>query len=59
MNDAINVEFVELGVIDGMKTTQVINKDTKEIIGYNQSAVEETLELENSVSEPEPESETN
>ena len=41
MSDAINVEFIELGVIDGMITTQVINKDTKEIIGYNQSAVEE------------------
>ena len=44
MTDAINVEFIELGVIDGMKTTQVINKDTKEIIGYNQSAVEEPNE---------------
>jgi hypothetical protein len=41
MSDAINVEFIELGVIDGMITTQVINKDTKEVIGYNQSAVEE------------------
>jgi hypothetical protein len=41
VSDAINVEFIELGVIDGMITTQVINADTKEIIGYNQSAVEE------------------
>ena len=41
MSDAINVEFKELGIIDGMITTQVINKDTKEIIGYNQTAVEE------------------
>jgi hypothetical protein len=41
MTDAINVEFVELGVINGMITTQVVNADTKEIIGYNQSAVEE------------------
>jgi hypothetical protein len=41
MTDAVNVEFIELGVIDGMMTTQVVNADTKEVIGYNQSAVEE------------------
>jgi hypothetical protein len=40
MNESINVEFKELGTVDGMKTTQVINADTKEIIGYNQTAVE-------------------
>lgn len=45
MNDSINVEFVELGIIDGMKTTQVINADTGEVIGYNQSAVEEPNEI--------------
>ena len=41
MSDAINVEFKELGIIDGMITTQVINADTGEVIGYNQTAVEE------------------
>ena len=41
MSEAINVEFKELGIIDGMKTTQVINADTGEVIGYNQTAVEE------------------
>jgi hypothetical protein len=41
MGDSVNVEFKELGIIDGMKTTQVINADTKEVIGYNQTAVEE------------------
>jgi len=44
MSDSVNVEFIELGVIDGMKTTQVINADTQEIIGYNQSAIEESNE---------------
>ena len=45
MSDAINVEFKELGIIDGMITTQVINADTGEVIGYNQSAVEEPDEI--------------
>lgn len=44
MSDAINVEFKELGIINGMKTTQVINADTGEVIGYNQSVVEESDE---------------
>jgi hypothetical protein len=38
--ESVNVEFKELGIIDGMITTQVINADTGEVIGYNQSAVE-------------------
>jgi hypothetical protein len=38
--NSINVEFVELGIIDGLKITQVINADTGEVIGYNQSVVE-------------------
>ena len=41
MSDAVNVEFKELGIIDGMITTQVLNADTGEVIGYNQTAVEE------------------
>jgi len=43
MNDAVNVEFVELGIVDGMQTTQVLNADTGEVIGYNQTAGEVTL----------------
>lgn len=39
--DSVNIEFKELGIVDGMKTTQVINADTGEVIGYNQSAIEE------------------
>jgi hypothetical protein len=41
MGDSVKVEFKELGIIDGMKTTQVINADTGEVIGYNQTVVEE------------------
>jgi hypothetical protein len=41
MSDSINVELVELGIINGLITTQVINADTGEVIGYNQTAVEE------------------
>jgi hypothetical protein len=41
MSESVNVEFKELGIIDGMITTQVINADTGEVIGYNQTAVEE------------------
>ena len=41
MSKPVNVEFKELGIIDGMITTQVINADTGEVIGCNQSAVEE------------------
>lgn len=37
MNNSINVKFKELGVIDGMVTTQVINADTGEVIGTNQT----------------------
>ncbi len=40
MSDAINVEFKELGIIDGLQTWEVINADTGQVIGYNQSAVE-------------------
>jgi hypothetical protein len=41
MSDSVNVEFKELGIINGMKTTQVINADTGEVIGYNQTLIEE------------------
>jgi hypothetical protein len=41
MSDAVNVELKDLGIINGMHTTQVINADTGEVIGYNQTALEE------------------
>jgi hypothetical protein len=41
MTNPINVELKDLGIINGMITTQVINADTGEVIGYNQTAAEE------------------
>ena len=41
MSDSINVEFKELEIINGIKTIAVLNADTGEVIGYNQTAVEE------------------
>lgn len=38
--DSLNVKFVDLGIIDGLKTTQVINADTGEVIGYNQTTTD-------------------
>jgi hypothetical protein len=44
MTDSVNVELKDLGIINGMITTQVINADTGEVIGYNQTALEEVVE---------------
>lgn len=41
MTDAINVTRKDLGVIDGLQTWEVINADTGETIGYDQTSVEE------------------
>ena len=41
MNDSINVTFNDIGIIDGLHTIEVINADTDEAIGFNQSMVEE------------------
>jgi hypothetical protein len=43
MSDSINVEFKELGIVDGLITVEVIDADTGQVIGYNQTAVEETI----------------
>jgi len=43
MSDSINVEFKELGIVDGLMTVEVIDADTGQVIGYNQTAVEETI----------------
>lgn len=37
----MNIITKDLGVIDGLQTWEVINADTGETIGYNQTAVEE------------------
>lgn len=41
MTDPIKVIRKDLGVIDGLKTWEVINADTGEVIGYDQSEVTE------------------
>ena len=42
MNDAINVETIDRGVVDGLQTVEVIDVETGETIGYNQTPIEET-----------------
>ena len=37
MDDPVNVRFEDLGIINGLVTVEVINADTGEVIGYNQS----------------------
>jgi len=43
MSDSVNVEFKELGIVEGLMTVEVIDADTGQVIGYNQTAVEDTL----------------
>jgi hypothetical protein len=38
--DSVTVKLIDLGVIDGAQTFQVLNADTGEVIGYNQTEVE-------------------
>ena len=37
MTESINVITKDLGIIDGLQTFEVIDADTGETIGYNQS----------------------
>ena len=37
MDEPVNVTFKDLGIVDGMVTVEVINADTGEVIGYNQT----------------------
>lgn len=37
----MNVELHDLGIVDGLHTWEVINLETGETIGYNQTAVTE------------------
>jgi hypothetical protein len=41
MTDSVKVELKDLGVIDGLHTVEVIDTATGDVIGYNQSALEE------------------
>ena len=40
MDEAIVVELIDRGIVDGLHTWEVINTDTGETIGWNQSAPE-------------------
>lgn len=40
MSEPVRVERIDLGVIDGQQTWKVINADTGETIGYDQSTLE-------------------
>jgi hypothetical protein len=41
MDKPINVTFNNIGIVNGLQTVEVIDLDTNEIIGFNQTAVEE------------------
>jgi hypothetical protein len=43
MDKPVNVTFKDLGIVDGMVTVEVINADTGEVIGYNQSLPSDNL----------------
>jgi hypothetical protein len=42
MSENVEVKLIDRGIIDGFQTFEVINADTGETIGWNQSAPEET-----------------
>jgi hypothetical protein len=48
MDKPINVTFNDIGIVNGLQTVEVIDLDTNEIIGFNQTAVEEITD------EPQP-----
>lgn len=43
MDIPVPVELVDRGIIDGIQTFEVINTDTGETIGYNQTAPTEEI----------------
>jgi hypothetical protein len=43
MEKPVSVKYVDLGVIDGLQTFEVINTETGHAIGYRQTVVEETV----------------
>ena len=40
MEQNVTVELIDVGVVDGLQTFEVVNVDTGETIGYNQTEVE-------------------
>jgi hypothetical protein len=40
MSESVNEILNYIGIINGLQTWEVINADTGEVIGYNQTAVE-------------------
>jgi len=40
MDAPIRVTFRDIGIVDGLQTVEVIDADTGEVIGLNQTAVE-------------------
>ena len=43
MEKPVSVKYVDLGVIDGLQTFEVVNTETGQAIGYRQTVVEETV----------------
>jgi hypothetical protein len=43
MTYAIKVTLKDLGIVDGLQTWEVINADTGEVIGYNQTAADKEM----------------
>jgi len=43
MDEPVNVILKDLGVFNGIVTVEVINADTGEVIGYNQSLPSDNL----------------
>ena len=42
MENSVTVQLIDLGVTNGMQTWEVVDVETGETIGYNQTAIEET-----------------
>jgi hypothetical protein len=36
----INVKKNDLGIVDGFQTFEIVNADTNEVIGYDQTVIE-------------------
>jgi hypothetical protein len=40
MENPVPVELIDVGIVDGVQTFEVVNVETGETIGYNQTEVE-------------------
>ena len=43
MSTSINIIAKNIGIVDGLETIEIINADTGEVIGYNQTATESEI----------------